>query len=685
MKPGLLNSSKNIHLRLFAAAVLLLFVFRLVTGKPDSLLAEILQLILLILVSYFLFLFLIKYLHNQVRTPLSIIMNAGILNALTFLVILFAGLIISSAFDNVKQLVNDAGFVYSFVLVSYVLVFIVYFLYILVTLRYLFYLNQSKNAGTYFYTMLAFFILASLSSQFFSTERLSFIDNTFLIVSVLLMIFNSIRISWIAFLSKKEKIYLLFLSVVISVLFAVNLGNTSGTVHSQVLSSFSPAVDKFLSIVMIYGAIYFFVLFFTTLFHLPTAEAYDRKAKEVSSLQYFSKLITEVLDFKELASTVTDITISVSNSSSSWIIWKENNLFVTLANKNIGFLDAEKINSLILKKIEFADLKSTKTISLSTESVKEKIAINYESLSVSPLRTQGVVRGLLIAAKSDGNLFSADDLSAIATFSDYASVAIENSRLLEESIEKERLEKELDVAREIQTKILPSKMPEYKNLEISSVFIPAFEVGGDYYDFFEIDKTRLGFVIADVSGKGISAAFIMAEVKGIFESLSKTIEKPKDILVKANEILKNTLDSKTFVSAAFGFIDLTEEKLCLARAGHCPVLLLRNNNTLQIKPSGMGLGLSSKEYFEKNLEEFIVNLKPADTIVLYTDGITDAKNEKLEDFGEVHFKKLLDESSDISAENLSNKIIKEVTLFSQNHSQYDDITLVIFKWKQNFN
>jgi serine phosphatase RsbU (regulator of sigma subunit) len=613
------------------------------------------------------------------------VLNTGVLNAIAFLVIVFAGFIMSSLFDNVKQLVSDPGFVYSLVLVTYLLIFVVYFSYILVTLRYLFYLNQTKNTKTYFNTMLVFFILASLSSQFFTGESFDFINKTFLTVSVLLIIFNSIRISWIAFLSKKEKIYLLILSIVISVLFSVNLGNTSDTIHSQVLNSFSPAAEKFLSIVMLYGAIYFFVLFFTTLFHLPTAEAFDRKAQEVSSLQYFSKLITEVLDFRELAETVTDITARVSNSGAAWIIWKENDRFTTLANKNIGFFDSERLNTIILSKIDFAELKSTKTISLAEKMSKDKSAEKFGLLSVSPLRTQGAVKGLLIAAKPYGIIFSADDISAIETFSDYASVAIENSRLLEESIEKERLEKELDVAREIQTKILPSKVPDFDNLEISAVFIPAFEVGGDYYDFFEINKNKLGFVIADVSGKGISAAFIMAEIKGIFESLSKTINRPKEILAKANEILKNTLDSRTFVSAALGFIDIRERKICFARAGHCPILLLRNDNVQKIKPSGMGLGLSSTEYFILNMEEFEIDLQPGDAIVLYTDGITDAKNEKLEDFGEFHFKKLLTENSNIGAGELSNKIIKEVTLFSQNHSQYDDITLVIFKWKQNLN
>jgi serine phosphatase RsbU (regulator of sigma subunit) len=681
MKLKFSNSTISTHLRLFVAAVIVLFIMRLIVGRSDSLLFEILLVVLLFFISFFLLLMIINYQNRQATVPLSLVMNLGILNAVAFLVITFADVITSSLLDNVNQMISDPGLVYNIVAILYILIFVGYFAYVLIVLRHLFILNQIKNSKIYFNTMVLFFVMAALSSQFFTSQSLSFIENTFLIVAVLLMIFNSVRISWIAFLSKKEKVYLLILSVVISILFAVNLGNTSGDgIHSQVLNSFSPSLDSIITTVMLYGAIYFFVLFFTTLFHLPTAEAYDRKAQEVSSLQYFSKLITEVLDFNVLAETVTDITIKVSHSNAAWILWRDAEQFITLANKNIGYVDSEKLNKIILDRFTFEKINSTTTISLSDERDREGKPAIFELLSVSPIRSQGVVKGLLVAAKSEGRLFTKDDLSAVETFSDYASVAIENAQLLEESIEKERLEKELDVAREIQKKILPDKEPVYENLQISSVFIPAFEVGGDYYDFFELEDKKLGFVIADVSGKGISAAFVMAEVKGIFESLSKTYDKPKDILIIANEILKSTLDSKTFVSAAFGIIDLQKENLCIARAGHCPVLLLRDKKTIQIKPSGIGLGLIETESFTENMEEFKIELKNNDTIILYTDGITEAKNDKLEDFGEAHFKNILLESSDLTAQELSNKIIREVTLFSQNYSQYDDITLVIFKF-----
>jgi serine phosphatase RsbU (regulator of sigma subunit) len=600
-----------------------------------------------------------------------------------FFIIKFSDFLMPYLFDNVNLRLQNPGLGYNLVSLFYILVFVGFISYFLLVLRHLFYLNQRKNVKIYFNTMLIFFVLAALSNNFFQDKSVSFLSNTFFIVAVLLMIFNSIRISWMAFLSKREKIYLLILSLVISVLFIVNISSSSGdNIHSQIMDAFSPSLSQFNTIVMVYGSIYFFVLFFTTLFHLPTAEVYDRKAQEVNSLQYFSKLITEVLDFNDLAETVTDIALKLSGSGAAWIIWKEDGKLISLANKNIGYVESDKLSQQITERIEFEKLNVTKTLQFK-EKVNEGVQGNrFSIISVSPIKTRGVVQGILVAAKAAGQIFTKDDLSAIETFSDYASVAIENSRLLEESIEKERLEKELDVAREIQRKILPLKIPVYPGLQIASVFIPAFEVGGDYYDFFEISKTKLGFVIADVSGKGISAAFIMAEVKGIFESLSKTIERPKEILLKANDILRSTLDNKSFVSAAYGYIDILEKKLYFARAGHCPLFLLRDNDFKQIKPSGLGLGLSDNNYFDQTLEEYSFGLKENDTIVLYTDGVTEAKNEHLEDFGDKQFLEILRAGNELTAEELSNKIIQEITVFSSNHAQYDDITLVIFKWQK---
>ena len=678
--------SQNIvsrQLQLFFVAASLILLFKVLYGSPDSISLTFAFDLLIGIAIFFLTLALIRFENSRSSSPLSLVLNVGILLAIMFFIIMFSDYLLTSIFDNINRELNNPGLVENIVFVIYVLILIAIISFFLVTLRHFFYLNQAKNTRIYFNTMLIFFILASLSLNFIRDESLLFLITTFFIVSVILMIFNSIRISWIAFLTKKEKMYLLLLSFFITSLFIVNIINSSGdNVYNQIVLGFSPSIKQFNQIIMIYGSIYFFILFFTTLFHLPTAEAYDRKAQEVTSLQYFSKLITEVLDFNDLAETVTDITQKLSGSKASWIIWRNGTKNNSVAAKNIGFLESDKISNQILERINFEKLTSTKTFNLNEKVLESDSNHLFSVVSVSPIKTRGETQGILVAAKSEGQIFTRDDLNAIETFSDYASVAIENSRLLEESIEKERLEKELDVAREIQRKILPLKIPDFPNLQIASVFIPAFEVGGDYYDFFKISDSKLGFVIADVSGKGISAAFIMAEIKGIFESLSKTIEKPKEILIKANEILWHTLDDKTFVSAAFGYFDVEEKKLYFSRAGHCPLFLLRSNDSKEIRPSGLGLGLSDNDYFKSTLEEYSIDLEENDTLVLYTDGVTEAKNELLEDFGDKHFLKVLQSGINLTAEDLSNKIIQEISVFSSGYEQYDDITLVIFKWQQ---
>ena len=567
----------------------------------------------------------------------------------------------------------------------YVFVILTFLAYIFLTFRELFFLKQNRNLNTYFNTMVVFFILASLSTAFYKLPDLAFIKNTFLIISILLILLNSARISWIAFLQKKEKISLLVISIIIAVLFIVNLVNSGeGNMHYRMLITFSPSLARFLNILMIYGTVYFSVLFFTTLFHLPTAEAYDRKAQEVSSLQYFSKLITEVLDFNDLAETVTDIATKVCNADAAWIIWKEPKEFSTIALKNIGYVDAREISNFIYRKINNNSGGQTEIFSLEKFEKFSSLSENYFSAAACPLKTHMEIKGYLIVSKKNNSIFNDEDINAINTFSDYAAVAIDNSRLVEESIEKERLEKELDVAREVQRKILPLRLPEYDNLDISSVFIPAFEVGGDYYDFFEISRQKLGFVIADVSGKGISAAFIMAEVKGIFESLSRTITKPRDILIGANNILKRALNRSSFVSASYGIVDTEKGTLTISRAGHCPAILVRDGKAEILKPSGIGLGLNFTEHFDNSLDETEIHLNEEDLIVLYTDGITDAKNKELEDFGTQKFEKILIDNSKSTPDEIANAVIREVTVFSQSHSQYDDITLVILKWKQKF-
>ncbi|MGE5848441.1 MAG: GAF domain-containing SpoIIE family protein phosphatase, partial [Ignavibacteria bacterium] len=680
MNLNTLNLKKKIKIQLFIGVTLFLFILKLFFTSNTSLPFIILNELLVFLIAFSFVLNFIDFIHSKNINALSLVMNVGILNAILFFLINFSSDLLTELFGNVSKRVSNPSIIFNFISFFYSFIVLSSVSYIFLALREFFFLKQKRDVKTYFNTMVIFFILASLFSVTANYPKLQFIRNTFFIISILLIIINSIRISWIAFLTKKEKLILLFLSVVITVLFVVNLINSSEeAVHVQILKGFSNSLEQFTSIIMIYGAIYFSVIFFTTLFHIPTAEAFDRKAQEVSSLQYFSKLVTQVLDFNDLASTVTELALKAANGDSAWIALKDKEEELKIiANKNIGLIDTFSLSKYIIEKAE-----KTKPITASVINLEKywknvppskdvlQPEPNYSFALFSSLKAYNESIGYLIIVKKSNLIFDQEDITALNTFSDYASIAIENSKLLKESIEKERLEKELDVAREIQRKILPEKNPERDNLSIASVFIPAFEVGGDYYDFFEIDESHMGFIVADVSGKGISAAFIMAELKGIFESLSgsctrdsgkqRSFASPKEILIQANEILKRTLERKNFVSAVYGIIDFQKEELHLARAGHCPILLMRENLIQNLRPTGIGLGLDFSERFKDSLEEIKINLQESDTIILYTDGITEAKNLQLQDFGDYYFEKILIESSDKGAEEISSRVIKEVT------------------------
>lgn len=663
-----------------------IILYRLLFFSGDSHFFFILNDLIIIPLTLITVLVIIRKIKQSNAHPSALVLNSGIIVAFIFLVILFAEPILNNLFQNSVTINSNPGFFQNVILSFYSLMFLAITAYWLAILYQLYFYKRYSAKSTYFYIMIIFLIVTSIVSLLFRSEEYEYVNNTFEIISVILIAFNSLKISWIAFISKKEKISLLILSIIISTLFIINLANSSqNDFNGKILANFSPSFYTFYTLILLYGGIYFAVLFFTTLFHIPTAEAYDRKAKEVSSLQYFSKLINQVLDFEELAETITDITTKVSSADSAWIVIKEKNGQKTLANNNIAYVDADLINVFLLKSGICEEVLETKICSLDKFSNRSRLSEKYGSVAITPLKNIKEDKAYLIAARKNDLLFYDEDKTAINTFADYASVAIENSLLLEQSIEKQRLEKELDVARDIQKKILPAKDPEFSDLSISSVFIPAFEVGGDYYDFFEISKNKLGFIIADVSGKGISAAFIMAEVKGIFSSLSRMIETPKEIIIKANEILLNTLNKKSFVSALYGIIDFEKEELNFVRAGHCPALLVRDNKIQTFKPSGIGLGLTNSVDFNTHLEEIKINLKEDDTFAFYTDGITEAKNKDFEDFGEERFSNILVDHKDKNVSGIANEVIKEVSLFSSSHHQYDDITLVILKWHKKNN
>lgn len=676
--------TRRSRIQLLLTGLLLLFVFKVVFDKSGSIFLLLINDILIIFVFYYLVLLVHEMIFRKKNSPISLIVSMLILFAVTLLIVNLSGTLFQGE-DN-KGLVsflkqNDSvSILFSLIINSFIIFVLAYSF---LVFRELFFLKQKRNLNSYYTALIVFLLLSSFSSVLDQYEDVRFIKLALTANTIILITINSARISWIAFLNKKEKRQLLGLSVGMILLFSFYISNSTdnGIVYSTI-GYFSNTLNQFNLLIAIYGLIYFGFLFFTTLFHLPTAEAYDRKATEVSALQYFSKMINQVLDFEEMLETITEQALNVSNSDHAFILMGGEQPNPPSGLKNISSVNANRIYSEYNKRSDLQKQSAVLSFNFDTKLLTKETNERVSEITVTKFKGHNHSNGLLFVSRKESIPYDEEERNLIQTFTDYASIAIENSRLLAESIEKERLEQELQVAREMQFKLLPQKIPEFSEFEISAVFIPAFEVGGDYYDFFELKENKLGFVIADVSGKGVSAAFIMAEIRGIFESLSKSGGSPKETLINANMILERTLDKKSFISGIYGYISRDTGELVFCRAGHPSLIIAGEEGVREYTPAGCGLGLTYSEIFETTLEEIKIKLKKDEIIVLYTDGITESKNSKHEDFGIERLKEIIDNNKSETAERISSEIIKEVTTFSENHSQHDDITLVIFKWKQ---
>lgn len=659
---------------------IILFLFNLIFPIHDAFILSLIHEGIVFLTVYFLYNYLQQSLSSKLDAPLSLVLNIGILGALLFFVLSIA----NSTYEADSSGKISLNFFNSLLFILLIFLFIASIVYIFTSLRELFFLRQKKDPSVYFNTMLVFFALSFFSNiLILADSELDYPFSAFYVVSIVLICLNSIRVAWIAFLTKKQKYYLLGLSIVLSIVYGLSYSLAfNSEVSNQLIKVFSPGLRAVFSLVMIYGSIYFGVIFFVTLFHLPTAEVFDRKAQEVASMMDITKLITQVFDFKELADTITSMTTQACNSDSAWLVTNTKNGIELNSVHKIGYVDANNVSNRLLGSgnATFENIEVIDYDSLFRD--KKFVEHHFHSVAVAPLTMHGKINGYLFTARTKGNIFDTEDKKSLQAFAYYAAVALENALLIKESIEKERLEKELDVARDIQRKILPALVPSSSQLSVSALFVPAFEVGGDYYDFFELDEDNLGFVVADVSGKGISSAFIMAEVKGIFESLSKIIQRPAELLTKVNDVLKGNLEKKNFVTAVYGVINRKTGKLKIARAGHTPSVLCREGNVERLQPPGIGLGLDFTNNFPKSLKEMEIQLKNNDIIICYSDGIPEAKNALGEDFGYDKFEKIISENCSKNLDEISNLVMRELSLFSKDHPQHDDITLVMFRWKQ---
>jgi sigma-B regulation protein RsbU (phosphoserine phosphatase) len=294
-----------------------------------------------------------------------------------------------------------------------------------------------------------------------------------------------------------------------------------------------------------------------------------------------------------------------------------------------------------------------------------------------PLIAKGDLIGYLaVFNKKNGAKFEDKDRRLLVIIASQSAQIIENSRLYEEEKEYLMLKEEMKVATQIQNNLLPDKNPEILGYEIVAFNIPAKEVGGDYYDFIELDEMTLGFCIGDITGKGMPAALLMASLQASLRSQALINRETNICVENINKLLYRNTEASKFATLFYGMLDRQNHKIHYCNAGHDQPLVFRANKLhSKLEVTGMLLGVVDEAKYECKS----ISLEPDDIVVIYTDGITEAMNKDSEEFGFDRTVNVIEDNAEESASFILQQIYEQVNSHSSGYQQSDDITIMVIK------
>jgi phosphoserine phosphatase RsbU/P len=382
-------------------------------------------------------------------------------------------------------------------------------------------------------------------------------------------------------------------------------------------------------------------------------------------LQRTVKAVCDIMETKAASIRLIDA------EKDELVIKAVHNLSAEYQNKGPVRLSTALIDRVALSPTGFeyvANMANDPRVLYPHESTREGIA---SMLSVG-MRYKGKSVGVLRVYTEQEQSFSQLKIDLLKAVASQAAAAIENARLLAETIEAEALEKQVQMAAEVQLRMIPQSPPTVPNLDLSAIYVPSFELGGDFYDYFELPYDNIGLVIADVSGKGVPASLIMASVRAALRAQVDNVYYLYEVVKRVNNMLCRDTKSSEFVTLFYGVLDTKNRRFTYCNAGHPPALLRRNGVITELPGSNLVLGVSCDEPYE----QFTIDLQKDDTVLLYTDGLPDGMNFKQEPFGK---KRLLDayERSGDFAEGISANILWELRKHVGMAKRTDDVTMVV--------
>ena len=396
----------------------------------------------------------------------------------------------------------------------------------------------------------------------------------------------------------------------------------------------------------------------------------DSRVQRLSSLFELSK------EFGSFAESFRVVKLLVFSILGQFLTQKY--AVILLENYEANILDSkfdnEKLFSLI-KKYELQKI----TDSVKKDVLQEKFFELFEMgiELIVPMQLQSKTRGLILLGSRAGNRdFQNNDIEYIYSIGNLAIISLENNRLFLEALEKQKMEEDLLIARDIQRNLLPSTLPEYEKYEIAALNVSSKQVGGDYYDVIPIDDEKFYIAIADVSGKGVSASLMMANIQAFLQIICRQDLKIDKATAIINDLVTANSSEGRFITFFWGYINTKKNTLTYVNAGHNPPYIIRGDKFIKLTQGGMIFGVM-KTIVPYIFEE--VELKKDDVLILYTDGVSEALNLEFEEYSEQRLENVAKSLMNKSAKEILNGIKEDVQIFTQGNLQSDDITMIVIK------
>ncbi|MGB8318987.1 MAG: SpoIIE family protein phosphatase [Ignavibacteriaceae bacterium] len=351
---------------------------------------------------------------------------------------------------------------------------------------------------------------------------------------------------------------------------------------------------------------------------------------------------------------------------------------ISFEGNKIHILESKYNEDALMRLVKLYELQKLETSI--TKNIIDEDYPDMKDLSIElvvPMQVQGESKGLIILGKRINNMdYTETDIEFIYSVGSLAIISLENKRLFREALEKQKMEEELEIARDIQKNLFPQKIPEFSNFDIAALNSSSRQVGGDYYDIIELDYNTFCIAIGDVSGKGVPAALLMANLQAFLKTTVKQGMKLDEATELINDLIsENTSDGK-FITFFWAVIENESKKFTYVNAGHNHPLLLRDGKITKLDKGGMILGVM-KTVIPYIFE--IIQLQKDDVIVLFTDGVSEAMNKKGEEFSDEKLESLSLSLTDLSSSQIISSIKAEVQAFTSGALQSDDITLLVLK------